>query len=166
MEPESANQQPGWGHDQSEGPSQCDLTRMLISEMELSQDCGYSAVLWWRRFFNIWKYLHTLLSVHWFTRSRPCQAMSGLIRMYLWMADKKQDKCPSPGAPRVQSPEAWLSVEFSLQRRGTHQRLSPVQCRYFMIITSPLLCKEITFVKRLNVPSNFDRNRNIINDNE
>ena len=153
MEPESANQQPGWGHDQSEGPSQCDLTRMLISEMELSQDCGYSAVLW-RRFFNIWKYLYTLL----FTGSpglghvRPCQDSLECISGWLI-----RSRTSAPHQERL---------EFSLQRRGTHQRRSSAQCRYFMIITSPLLCKEITFVKRINVPSNFDRNRNIINDNE
>ena len=79
---------------------------MLISEMELSQDCGYSAVLWWRRFLIFENICTPFCSlVH------QVSAMSGLIRMYLWMADKKQDKCPSPGAPRVQSPEAWHSPE-------------------------------------------------------
>lgn len=52
-----ANQRPGLrGPDQSQAAntSQCELSRMLISEMELSRDCGHteeeemwlSAVLW------------------------------------------------------------------------------------------------------------------------
>ena len=45
MEPESANQGPEYrGSDQSEATNtrQCELSRMLISEMELSRDCGHT----------------------------------------------------------------------------------------------------------------------------
>ena len=63
MEPETANQGSAWrGSDQSEATitSQCELSRMLISEMELSRDCGHTeqenvglrAVLWWGSFIN------------------------------------------------------------------------------------------------------------------
>ena len=63
MEPETANQGSAWrGSDQSEATitSQCELSRMLISEMELSRDCGHTeqenvglrAVLWRGSFIN------------------------------------------------------------------------------------------------------------------
>ena len=62
MEPDSANQGSAYrGSDQSEATitSQCELSRMLISEMELSRDCGYTeqengprAVLWRGSFIN------------------------------------------------------------------------------------------------------------------